>query len=198
MKQKPARHAKKSDLFAKKAERLRAEINKVSDSLYGLTDKDSRVRYYNLKTYRVEIFRGFVVHMHLATEDLLKAILLDFLVRQNRSLPKKTAVRIVNEIKSAEIIQWCNRLKLISANQFKSLLELNRVRNASAHNWILDSPKIKRTMVRGLKRTARVPTVIYKGKNLFNPRVFLDEFCSECGRIYLKLLFRVWKIQGKL
>lgn len=196
MQAKPVVNKKKRDPLAGKAERLRAEINTLSDSLYGLKDKDSYVRYYNLKIYRAEVLRSFVVHMHLASEDLLKAVLFDFLAKQNRSLPKKAAVRIVDEMKSAELIHWCSRLKLITPKQFKNLLELNRIRNACAHRWILDSPKIKRVGI--MRKRVRTPTVTYNSKDLFDPKVFLDEFCPVYGQLYLKLLFRVWRIQGKL
>src|SRR6185437_4327314 len=119
----------------KRNEKLRAEINEICDSLYGLNERDPRTRYYNLKTYRADVLRGFVFHMHLACEDLLRAVLFDFLAKHNRSLPRKAAIRIVDDIKSAELIHWCSRLKLVSPTQFKYLLELNRVRNACAHKW---------------------------------------------------------------
>jgi hypothetical protein len=186
------------DEFVKKADRLKSVIDKLEDSLYSINERDPRLRYEYLKTYRVEILRGFVVHMHLATEDLLKAILFDFFVRQNKRLTTKETKRIVDEMRSFELIQWCGRLNLITTLQYRQLLELNRVRNGSAHHWILDLPKYKRVMMKNAKRRIRVPVVVYNNKNLFNSRVFADEFCPTYGSLYLKLLWKVWKMQGKL
>ena len=86
-----------------KADRLSAAITRLANSLYNLDEQDARSRYENLKTYRAELFRGFIVHTQLAIEDLLKAMLFDFLVKQNRSLSNREARRIVDEMKSSDL-----------------------------------------------------------------------------------------------
>jgi len=78
--------------------------------------------------------QNFVFHMHLAIEDLLRALLFDFLVKRNRQLTKKKAIRIVEDLWSADLVDWCGRLKLVKPRQYKQLLELNRVRNKCGHN----------------------------------------------------------------
>ncbi len=144
------------------------------------------------------MMRGFIVYTHLAIEDLLRALLFDFLKSQNRSLRRRDAIRAVDDMRSTELIQWCGRLRLITTKQYRELIELNRVRNICAHNWVLDLPQVKRVMAKSGKRRIRVPRVIFHGKNLLVPGVFSGEFCVIYGGIYIKRLLRVWKMQGKL
>ena len=84
-------------------------------------------------------------------------------------------------------------LKLVRPKQYKQLLELNRIRN----NWVLE---IKRSRVTagGRRRLVRVPSIIFEGQNLFDEQVFTDRFLKVNSKIYLKLLFIAWKLQGKL
>jgi hypothetical protein len=121
---KAKKKSKKESAFDRKAERSRKIVGELTDSLYNLHDRDAQLRYENLKTYRTELMRGFIVYMHLAIEDLLKAILFDFLVKQNRSLPTKTTKCIVDDLKSSDIMHWCGRLKLIRSKKYSQLLEL--------------------------------------------------------------------------
>ena len=146
----------------------------------------------------MEIQRSFVVHLHLATEDLLHAILFDFQAGQNRRLTKRETIRIVDEMRSAELIHWCGRLNLVTPRQFRDLLELNRIRNACAHHWILDVSRSRMVGPKGNRKRSRTPVVVYKNKNLFSRRTFVVEFCPIYSKLYLKLLYRVWRIQGKL
>ncbi len=184
--------------FAKRADRLKSEINDIEEFLFNIRAKDPYLRFRNLETFRIEIFRSFVISLHLAMEDLLRALLFDFVARQNRRLTKKETIRMVDQLRSAELIRWCGHLKLLTPLQYKNLLELNRIRNACAHNWILDLHHVKRIGPKGKKRNIRIPAVEYLGKSLFAGQTFTDEFVPIYGRLYLKLLFRVWKIQGKL
>jgi len=184
--------------FARKAERLRAEIEELQDSLFNINEKDPYLRHLNLKSLRDEVLRSFVISLHLAMEDLLHAILFDFLAKQNRRLTKKETIRIVNDMRSAELIHWCGRLKLISPLQYSNLLELNRIRNTCAHQWILDWVQIKRVGPRGRRKQIKIAVVRYKDQNLFSHNIFAEEFYPVYSRLYLKLLFRVWKLQGKL
>jgi hypothetical protein len=82
--------------------------------------------------------------------------------------------------------------------QYRNLLELNRIRNTCAHRWLLDLPRFRQVGPKGKRKRQRVPTVTYQSRNLFAGRTFLDEFCPVYSGIYLKLLFRVWKMQGRL
>jgi hypothetical protein len=54
----------------------------------------------------------------MAIEDLLRAHLFDFLVKRNRQLTKKKAIRIVEDLWSADLVDWCGRLKLIKPKQY--------------------------------------------------------------------------------
>ena len=93
-----ANQKNKRDRFTRRAEALKAKINELSGSLYNLDTRDPELRYENLKTYRAEMIRGFVVYMHLVTEDLLKALFVGFLVKLNRSLPNREAKRTVDNM----------------------------------------------------------------------------------------------------
>lgn len=184
--------------LAKRIERLKSSIAQLTNGLYGLDERDQWLKHQNLKTYRTEVMRGFILYLHLANEDLLRALLFDFLVKHNRSLAGKIAKRSVEDLRSADLINWCGRLKLIRPKEYAHILELNRVRNACAHNWVLDLPRTRSTINKGVRRRIRIPRVTYNGKNLFANSVFADEFLAVYSKIYLKLLFRVWKTQGKI
>lgn len=188
----------KESVFSQKAVRLKAAIDGLAAKLYGFDTHDPQLQYENLKTYRGEVCRGFVLHTHLAIEDLLKALLFDFLVKRNRSLSSKTAIRIVDEMKSSDLVHWCGRLKLIRPAQYNDLLELNRVRNACAHNWVLDLPRRKTVGPKAARRRIRIPRVAYNSKNLFTGSIFEDDFCPTYGNLYLNLLLKVWRLQGKI
>jgi|SRR5579872_992215 len=188
----------KRDVFLRKSERLRGEIEELVGPLYGTNAKDSKLRYENLRTYRAEVQRSFVLSMHLAIEDLLRALLFDFLAKRNRRLSKKELVKTVDGMRSAELIHWCGRLRLITPKWYELLLELNRIRNACAHNWLLDVPKYKRPAGGQPQKRIRLPVVTYQGKNLLDRDVLLHGFCPTYGRIYVRLLGTVWRLQGKI
>ena len=186
------------DSWSEKAARVKTEIEDLENFLYSINAEDPELRYEYLKTYRAEILRSFVVHLHLAIEDLLHAILFDFLARQNRRLTKKETIHIVNEMRSAELIQWCGRLNLVTPLQYRNLLELNRIRNSCAHNWIVNVPRSRMIGPKGKRKRRKIPVVIYGNSNLFNRRTFIDDFCPVYSKLYLNLLFRVWRLQGKI
>lgn len=191
------RRAGGSGSYAQRALRLKAEIERLEHDLFSVNARDPRLRCEYLKTFRTEIMRSFVVSLHLATEDLVRAILFDFLARQNHRLTKRETVRIVDDMRSAELVHWCGRLNLVTPLQYKNLLELNRIRNGCAHHWLLDVPNSKPIGSKG-RRRIKTPAVVYQGKSLFIPQTFVDEFSPVYSKLYLKLLFRVWKIQGKI
>lgn len=188
----------KKDKYLLKSDRLKAEIDELIAHLYNTNAKDTELRYENLKTYRIEVQRSFILYTHLAIEDLLRALLFDFLARQNRLMSKKQIIKTVDDMRSADLIHWCGRLRLITPRRYEQLLELNRIRNACAHNWLLDIPKYKRKAGGKSHRRIRVPVVKYHGKNLLGRDVFLDDFLPTYGGIYVSLLGTVWKIQGKI
>ena len=195
-----SKHKRKieSAALTRKAGRLRAEIEDLANDLFNLNDRDPYLCCENLKTYRLEIMRTFVVSLHLATEDLLHAILFDFLARQNRRLTKKETIKIVDGMRSAELIHWCGRLNLVTPPQYENLLDLNRIRNACAHQWLLDITRTRRVGPKRRRRSVRVPIVEFERKNLFTGSTFAEEFCPKYSGLYLKLLEKVWRMQGKI
>ncbi len=192
-----AKRKPSQDSYKRKSDKLKSQIDALAASLYGLNNRDQGLRYYNLQTYQIEVMRNFVFYMHLGIEDLLRALLFDFLVKRNQQLTKKRAIRIVEDLWSADLVDWCGRLKLIKPKQYKQLLELNRVRNKCGHNWSLEV-KRKRVKTGGKSRRVRVPSVIFEGRNLFDEEVFTSRFLKVYSKIYLKLLSIVWKLEGRI
>ena len=64
---------------------LKAETDALAASLYGLDSEDEHQRYLNYRTYKREVMRNFVIYLHLALEDLPRALLFDFLVKRKPS-----------------------------------------------------------------------------------------------------------------
>ena len=50
----------------------------------------------------------------------------------------------------------------------------------------------------GRSQRVSVPSVTFEGRNLFDEHVFASRFVETYGRIYLRLLFLVWKLQRKI
>lgn len=184
--------------YGAKCDRLTKEIERLVSALYNTSADDDRLRYENLKTYRVEAMRSFILYLHLAIEDLLRALLFDFIKKQNRALTRKATIKITREMTSAELVHWCGRFKLITTPVYRRLLDLNGIRNRCAHNWVLDIPRFQNVGPRGRRRRKRISVVIYENRNLLNRHVFLNSFCRIYGKIYTDILGRVWRLQGKI
>ena len=184
--------------YGARCDRLTKEIEKLVSALYNTSDNDDRLRYENLKNYRVEVMRSFIMYMHLAIEDLLRALLFDFIKKQNRNLTRKATIKFTREITSAELVRWCGRLNLITRTVYRRLLDLNSIRNRCAHNWLLDIPRLQNVGTRGRRRRKRIPVVMYENRNLLNRDVLLNTFCRIYGKIYTDMLARVWRLQGKI
>jgi len=84
----------------------------------------------------------------------MKALVFDFLVKQNHSLLKREAINAVDAMRSVDLILWCGRMRLLTPRQYRQLLELNRIRNACAHKWIIDIPKQKKLIAKGISETS--------------------------------------------
>jgi len=96
--------------YKRKSDKLRTQIDDLPAALYGLNNKDQHRRFLNLQSYQIEVMRNFVFYRHLALEDLLRALLFDFLIERNRQLTTKKAIRIVGDLRSADLVDWCGRL----------------------------------------------------------------------------------------
>lgn len=192
------RMLQKKNVFLFKAEGLKAEAGRLVDLLYGTNLKDTKLRYENLKTYRVEIQRSFILYAQLAIDGLLRALLFGFLAKHSRGLAKKQLKNTVDEMRSADLVHWCGHLGLIKPKWYMQLLELNRIRNACVHKWLVDVPKYKRRTGGKPAMRIKVPVVRYQGRNLLHGNLFSEDFCPTYGRIYMRLLSIVWRRQGKI
>jgi len=186
------------NVFLRKSERLKAEIGRLAECLYNTNAKDVELRYENLKTYRVEVQRSFVLYVHLAIEELLRELLSAFLRKWNRRLRKKEVKTAVDGLRSSDLVRWCGRLRLVRPQEYKRLVELNGIRNACVHNWLLETPRFTGKRDGPPPRRLRTATVTYAGKNLLDEKILLHEFCPRYGRIYTRLLGTVWRLQGRI
>lgn len=191
------RRRKQPTRLLNKIAELEAEILDLRDSLYGLNSDDLSLKYELLKTHRNQLIRGFILYLHLAVEDLLRALLFDFLVRHNRAIRTKAAMRAIDDLRSVDLVHWCSRLKVVKSREYAALLELNRIRNACAHKWVLNLPKARRSASRKHMAEVQASIILLNGKNVFEESV-ISQFCADYGRLYIRLLMRVWKVQGKL
>jgi hypothetical protein len=187
---------KKTSPFMIKEKRLRNEIDKLIDRLYNTNEKKNEIRYDNLKTYRIEIIRGFIVYSHLAIEDLLKEMLIEFLKHQSRIFKVAAIKKSIKGMRSSEIIEWSARLNLINVKQYKFIKDLTSVRNKCSHNWIIDIPENKMIIKQKIKEWKKTPVIRFRNKNLLNPKIFSSEFWPELAYIYLQLLRKLWRKQG--
>lgn len=161
----------------------RKEVESISTTLYDLDDNDQNLRYWNLKWYRDELFRVYVIYIHLSIEDLIEEMIYKKL--KTNSVFKKSQLKkaIEEDIPSIELINWAARLRLVSKRDYDLLVELNRIRNKCSHNWVLNSHVYRKT--KNKKRISR-SLVDYNGKNLLNKKVFFEEFGPVYTSLYLK------------
>jgi len=162
-----AKKRRRPDPWTWRIARLRAEIDDLVAWLHNTQSSESRLVYENLKTYKVEIMRDFVLYMQLAIDELLRSILFDFIRRQNRGLTKeKELVRVVKEMRAAEVVHWCGRLRLVKPRQYERLRDLNRIRNKCAHEWVLDIPRFRIVGRGNGRRRLREHVVLFENSNL--------------------------------
>jgi hypothetical protein len=177
----------------RKIEEATVAASNVADRLYNLHADDLELRLANLKNYRVELMRNFVLYTHLAIEDLLRELLVFQLRNEPRVVTVKELKMAVADLRSRDLVDWCARLGVLTKRQYTHLLELNRVRNKCSHVWIVDEP-IHRRDKRG--RRQRQPVVVFGGRDLFAGENFFDDFWPTYGRIFHHLLAMAWKIKG--
>lgn len=173
-----------------KIEKLRADIERLTGVLYGLDNKDALVRLMNYKTYKVEIIRGFILYLQLSIESLLKELLVYRLKGETRIFKVRQIKKTVEDMRSRDILGWCGHLNLVTETQHARIVELNRIRNLCAHNWVLDLPRYRKDR-RG--KSVKIGVVRFNDKNILNETVFRDEFMPVYSGIYLKLLGKAWR-----
>lgn len=171
--------------------KIKKEIDNITSSLYNLKAKNAKLRMDNLKTYRDEIYRGFVIYLHLSIEDILENLII-YKIKKNKVFEVKELIKsIKSEVTSKEIINWAARLNILTKDEYNKLLVLNSIRNKCSHDWILTIPQYKKTNGKRIKK----PKVMYKGKNLFNKKIFFDVFLSDYSSIYLKYFNKYFDIK---
>lgn len=154
-------------------------------AFYGFDRERDPDRYLQDSAFRDDAYRIIVLHFHLSIEELLKANLYRAIraISSNRTFSKKQNVEFIQGLRSRQTIDWAARLGLVPKKTYLALRELNDVRNACAHNWALNSYKMKQLK----KRRARKYTVTFNGKNLLTPKVMKEEFMPLYANIYLRL-----------
>ena len=184
--------------FARRIRRLRSDIEEISTTLYNTNARDPHLRMLNLKTFRIELLRGSILYMHMALYDLLRELLVAHVSNHRKYIRANAVKKYVEDLRSAEVVAWCGRLNLVSEKQYKALVELNSVRNACAHNWILDIPKVRKSAKGSTGKRGREPVVKFNSQDLFDRSVFFEQFWPLYGGTYRRLLGKVWRLQGRI
>lgn len=149
---------------------------------YRLDEETEPERSYNSEYFRASIYRMIVMELHLAIESLLQDLIYSvlpkrraFSARQNRSY--------VENLSFSAAVDLAARLGIINKSGYEELARLNRIRNRTAHDWILGTFKMNSTKGRGRSRRYKVE---FNGKDLFRPEIFKHEFMPHYGDIYLE------------
>lgn len=169
--------------FLEKESSLREEIEEISSRLHNLGEEDDHLRYENLKSYRDEMLRGFILYTHLSIEDLLRALTFRTL-SDNKAFSDDELIKFIHDTKSSDLIYWSAVLGVIPRKEFDLLIKLNKLRNTASHNWFLSSSN-------SIKEK-RFPKLLFDGKNLLEKNVFFEEFMPTYTKIYLDLFMRYY------
>lgn len=149
---------------------------------FGSEDPDER--YLRADSFRENVIRLIVFDMHLAIEELLRALVFDAL--SARSSRRGETVAYVKGLSSRQTLDLSAQLGVIDDDAYERLRELNALRNRAAHHWAPDEPLQHRSGDTGEAYLLR-----WNGDSL-TPAVVKREFLSTYGTIYAALLAR-WR-----
>jgi hypothetical protein len=146
--------------------------------------EDPSEKYLRADSFRENVIRLIVFDMHLAIEELLRALVFDALSAQ--SARRTETVGYVKGLSSRQALDLSVQLGVIGDDAYERLRELNALRNRAAHHWAPDEPLHHRSGDTGEAYVLR-----WNGDRL-TPAVVKDEFLTAYGTIYAALLGR-WR-----
>lgn len=178
--------------------RLTKQIDALSALFYGSHKQSDRFLYAAMLEHRLDDFvRAAVLQMHTAIENLLTGAIGNELlgVRPRQRKAKSRAVRTVRGRASvaflegptslgfAQKVRLASALGIVTTRVAKELEELNKIRNACSHHWLLNV-RIRRNRRR---HKPKPPLVSYHGRSLHQTAVF-DDFLGEYSGCLLAAL----------
>ncbi len=177
------------------AERKIKEAYNLLNYFYNLDDTE----YPSLQadTFRDDVFRLVIIHLHLAIEELVKSFIYQNLPSK-RTLTTKQNIEYVQQLTSKQAIDLAARLGIINKKGLELLLGLNIIRNKCSHNWMLNGYTIskKPAIAKGIKRR-RVYRITFNKKNLMDYEVMKNEFIPLYGDLYLELFANRFDLRWK-
>jgi hypothetical protein len=142
--------------------------------------EDPADRYLRADSFRENVIRLIVFDMHLAIEELVRALVFDVL--SLRSERREETAYYVKGLSSRQVLDLAVQLGVIDDPVYERLRDLNTLRNKAAHQWELTEPLAHRS------GTVSEPYLLsWQGERL-TPEVVKDEFLGVYGAIYATLL----------
>jgi hypothetical protein len=181
--------------------RLTKQIEALDRLFNGVNAKGDRFLYAGMLERKLDDFvRGAVLQMHTAIEDLLTGAIRTSLLgvrprhrkavaRAIRTVRGRTTFEFLDGPQSlgfAQKVRLARALGIIRTRVGKQLGDLNKMRNACSHHWVLNV-RIRRNV---RVRKQKPPLIAYRGQNLHRPSVF-EEFIGEYSGVYLRLHINV-------
>ena len=165
--------------------------------LYGINEQDDRFLYAGMLEHKLDDFvRGAVLQMHTAIENILDGTIENTLLgvrprrykafaRAARTVRGRTLIDLLEGERSlsfAQNVRLARALGIIKTQVTKQLAELNKIRNACSHHWLLNV-RVRRNRKRS---NPKLPLITYRGRSLHQVSVF-EDFVGEFGGIYERL-----------
>ncbi len=163
------------------------EARELLDSLYAFDNDDETTRYVMADQFRDDAVRMVVLHFHLISEELLKAMTYEAL-RQVDGPETFTAdqdIAYIQGLGSADTIDLSARLGVIGKDSYRLLADLNAMRNRASHHWILSSYPRGHKREKDAQNRPRAP-LEWKNK-LLTPARCKAEFIPTYGALYMDL-----------
>ncbi len=180
--------------------RLTREVSELDRLFYGAYEKSDHFLYAGMLEHKRDDFvRGAVLQMHTAIENILTETICDKLLGV-RPRQRKRRTRVMRTIRGvaaqdlldgprslgfAQKVKLAVALGLITTHLSEKLNELNKLRNACSHNWLLNV-RIRRNK---RPKKQKPPLLAYQGRGLHGIAAF-EEFIRDFGGVYLRLYAR--------
>lgn len=166
-----------------KGNRALEEAYDLIGYFYHLDDESEPSHSYNSKYFRASVYRMIIMEFHLAIESLLQDLIYDALPKR-RAFTAQQNRAYVEGLSFSAAVDLAARLGILNKSGYDELLRLNRIRNRSAHDWILGRYKMGKPSKGGSR--SRQYRVDFNGKELFRPQAFKHEFMPHYGDLYVE------------
>jgi hypothetical protein len=174
-------HGRRNPMTAQPYPQSLREAKELLDYFYGFDRAEDPDRYSLATNFRDDAMRLIIFNFQLTIADLLRDLIYARL-GNTRVFTAAQTKRYLSDLRDRDAIDLAARLKIVDRQLHFNLVELNRIRNAVAHNWTLDSYTVQKT---GRTRRRRY-RLEWEGTRL-TPQRMRDEFIPLYGDIYLML-----------